>query len=392
MALDKPLEDVTIDDLNELIANKVAERKVIDYKAELKIGSDAERKEFLADISSFANAAGGVLLFGVTEDDGYPTDVPGIEIESEDQLLLKLEGMVRSGIAPRPSVESHIVNTEECRGVLILRTPVSWSRPHMVTFKGHDKFYGRDSRGKFPMDVQQIRASFLLSDQSAERIRNFRVERVGQIVASQTSPILAVGARVILHIVPLNAFAPGAPMLDLLGKINAGDLRPIYSSGWSHRPNFEGVVSWGGDDGPTTRSYLQLFRNGTLEAAISWPGRKVDDGRILIPSITYEQEVHRSLPGFLALEQKIGAEPPFFVMMSIVGIGGFSLGVDMREDLWGSGRVIERNELLLPEAIVDSYEAEPGPILKPMFDMVWNAAGHPRSLNYNDDGSWRARG
>ena len=29
--------------------------------------------------------------------------------------------------------------------------------------------------------------------------------------------------------------------------------------------------------------------------------------------------------------------------------------------------------------------------LKPLFDPIWNAAGHPQSPNYNDKGEWTVK-
>jgi hypothetical protein len=59
MPLDaKRLVDLTEDDILELIANGIEEGRGIDYKQALKIGTDAEKKEFLADVSSFGNASG----------------------------------------------------------------------------------------------------------------------------------------------------------------------------------------------------------------------------------------------------------------------------------------------------------------------------------------------
>lgn len=59
---DKPLDDVTEADLDALVVAGSPERRVRDYKAALPGGTDSERKEFLFDVSSFANAAGGHLI------------------------------------------------------------------------------------------------------------------------------------------------------------------------------------------------------------------------------------------------------------------------------------------------------------------------------------------
>ncbi|OGR94013.1 MAG: hypothetical protein A2V88_16180 [Elusimicrobia bacterium RBG_16_66_12] len=74
------LAEVEEGDLVSLRDNAVAEGKLIDYK--LEVGTTREaRKEFLKDVSSFANAAGGHLLVGVAEGPpGLPADFPGLPL------------------------------------------------------------------------------------------------------------------------------------------------------------------------------------------------------------------------------------------------------------------------------------------------------------------------
>ncbi len=47
--------------------NAVAESRSLDYKAALPSGGDEGKREFLCDVSSFANTVGGCLIYGVTE-------------------------------------------------------------------------------------------------------------------------------------------------------------------------------------------------------------------------------------------------------------------------------------------------------------------------------------
>ena len=56
--------------LQSLIDGKVGESKTVEYKSQLPGRADKDRREFLYDVSSFANASGGFLLFGIEAPDG----------------------------------------------------------------------------------------------------------------------------------------------------------------------------------------------------------------------------------------------------------------------------------------------------------------------------------
>ena len=84
MLFNKPLAEIEESDLQVLIDDQVAERKTIEYKQALPGGTDTDKKEFLADVSSFANAAGGNLLFGIEEQAGTPKTLTGIQLVDVD--------------------------------------------------------------------------------------------------------------------------------------------------------------------------------------------------------------------------------------------------------------------------------------------------------------------
>ena len=88
------------EDLQTLVDNSVLECKTIEYKQALPSNSDSDKKEFLADVSSFANASGGDLIFGIIADKktGAPKSLEGLSIENIDQEILRLENMIRGGI------------------------------------------------------------------------------------------------------------------------------------------------------------------------------------------------------------------------------------------------------------------------------------------------------
>src|SRR5215207_7332424 len=87
--------------------------------------------------------------------------------------------------------------------------------PHVVTFRGHWRFYARSSAGKYPMDVDEVRRAFVLSEGVADRIRAFRAERLGRVVSGETPVPIKGSGRVLLHVVPISAFASPASVGEL---------------------------------------------------------------------------------------------------------------------------------------------------------------------------------
>ena len=55
--IQKNFEDISKKDIDFLIDNKISEIKTLEYKRKFKVYTDSDKKEFLADISSFANAS-----------------------------------------------------------------------------------------------------------------------------------------------------------------------------------------------------------------------------------------------------------------------------------------------------------------------------------------------
>src|SRR5256885_15905327 len=97
----KNLDQVAASDIDALITAQVREGRTIEYKQALPGGKDEDRKECLADVSSFDNTVGGDLMYGVAEADGVPTAVTGIAPTDLDAELLRLDSIIASGLRPR---------------------------------------------------------------------------------------------------------------------------------------------------------------------------------------------------------------------------------------------------------------------------------------------------
>lgn len=205
------LDQIGASRLAALETDCVRESRQLEYKEALPGISDEDKREFLADVSSFANAAGGDLIFGIRErraQDGRPTGEPdaivglaGLNVDAE---RLRLDAIIREGIAPRmPPIAFHEVRRDPAPPCLVLRIPRSWAGLHMVTYKNLSRFYSRTSSGKYQLDVHEIRAGFGATETAYERLRQFRTERVTRALALETPAPVGDGPKLILHGVPL---------------------------------------------------------------------------------------------------------------------------------------------------------------------------------------------
>src|SRR5688500_2218946 len=130
--IEKPTQQILTIDIESLVASGRPEDRTIEYKRDLPGTSDDEKKEFLKDVSAFANALGGDILYGVDERDGVPTAAPGATIPNFDELRLRLQSSLHSNLDPRlPAVDIEQVGGFSNGSVLIVRAYQSWRAPHM---------------------------------------------------------------------------------------------------------------------------------------------------------------------------------------------------------------------------------------------------------------------
>jgi hypothetical protein len=396
MSLNKLVDTITEADLKDLIDRNEAERKTIEYKATLLGKTDAERKEFCADVSSFANAAGGWLLYGIPANDGVPVNLDGIQIDNADGTVLTLENCVRDGIRPRLAVTTAVVLLASGPSVVVMHIPRSYAAPHMVTIKDSSRFFTRDSNGKHPLDVDELRAAFARSGSIAERMRDFRRQRIADLIAGETPVKLQAGAKIVLHSVPFTAFDPGAGARYDLSRLRAqselfGWLQPINMGITHHRYNFEGFLAVGDRSKTAAFGYVQVFRTGGIEAVDAFMLREDKQTGRVIPSTDFERGLVTALPRYLAVQQALGVEPPVAVLLTLVGVRGYNMAVSRANSDVYDLIEIERDVLDLPEVLIDRFDittATAPQHLKPLFDIVWNATGYVRSLNYDEAGNW----
>ena len=390
MSLEKSFDDINEADIRMLIENQISERKNIEYKLTLPENKYDSKKEFLADVSSFANTMGGHLIYGIKEENGIPIEVPGISNNDLDSEILRLENLLRDGIQPRvQEISMRTVSTESGRPVLIIRVQQSWSKPHVVNFQGHWRFYARNSAGKYPLDVMELKSAFLATSALGEKIRNFHFERLSKIGSDETPVPLEEKPKIIFHLIPYSSFEFNLPISPLPVDKDIWLLPLIYSYVAGHRYNLDGLLVYDERGGNLSGAYTQVFRNGIIESVstrLFGSGSDVDD---YIPSETFEIELIKALKSCISLYQKLSLNPPFVLLVSLTGVKGYKLAVSQSLDRWRQHtHKIDRDLLFLPEVLIENLTADSVTILRPVFDAVWNSAGWMKSYGYDDAGEW----
>jgi hypothetical protein len=380
----KALEAITEADLLRLISEGVPESKSLDYKAELPPDNRDGHREFLKDVSALANTDGGDLLYGVAEQGGLATALPGLDVPNQDMLRQQLENRLRDGLQPRiPDVRLHFISVSG-KHVLVVRVARSWAAPHRVSAGGHGHFYARNSAGVFGLDVDQLRAVFLLSEAIEQRIKEFKVERLSKISAgAHPIPVIA-GVNYVVHLLPLSSFAARNVLSMENLRSHAPRFAYLDSMGYSQRINVDGLVMVE-NRRSTSAAYTQVFRNGCIEAVAVFE-ELTKGGKPQVPAAWCEWQTIKSLQSYTKGLFALGIAPPFFVFVSLVNALGSRLNIDRW--LTTPGEPLDRPALQLPEAVIDREDASIGLALKPTFDSLWHAFGYDRTLNLNDAGEW----
>jgi hypothetical protein len=390
----KQFSELEETDLQSLIEDQVAEGKYIEYKKSLPGNSDRDKKEFLADVSSFSNSAGGYIFYGICESNGLPVELVGIHGIDPDAEILRFENLLRDAIAPRlTGLSIRAIQIEGNASILAVNITKSWASPHMVTFAGSSRFFARNSAGKYQLDVFELRSAFNATNIVAENLNKFRTERIVKVISNETPIPLESKAKLILQLVPLNAFASGVKydLREFQVAPNRENLAPIDASyGRNFRFNFDGILTYQqySRSGPAV-SYLQLFRNGIIESVNTTLFDSTKDPPF-IPSILFEQEIINALTRFFKIQSALETEPPHFLLLTLLGVQGYNL--PSRSGGFGfNNNIIDRNDLLVPEIVIEDISLASSIILRPAFDAVWNAAGQAQSPFYDTSGNWNPK-
>ena len=226
------------------------------------------------------------------------------------------------------------------------------------------------------LDVQQLRASFAESEQIHEKIRRFRFDRINAIQTEETPISLEIGPKIMLHLVPQNFMESS---IDINNPSILQRLIPLsHSNGWNERLNFDGLLTFFQPSSvPLRGSYVQLFRNGSIEAVDSYT---IKMGEKIFLN-TLEFKLMRGINNYLQLLNRLGVTLPLVMMLSILNIKSFSA--------YGCEYTSDRANLIIEPFLIEKYDISMENFMHPIFNTLWNTFGWKESQSYDQEGNWK---
>ncbi|CAE6796104.1 hypothetical protein R75483_05124 [Paraburkholderia domus] len=327
-----------------------------------------------------SSSACGDLVLGMREEGGAAAEIVPLQFANLDADLLALTSALRDLLEPRVSggLHAHPVPLANGGHVVVLRVAPSPAAPHRVTKDNH--FYARTSVGKEPMDIHGIRHAFAAGTALGEHIRAFCADALGRIERRENPLPQLDGPLCVCHVVPVSAFsrqdAHGVDALAVAGNAlrQAGDAHSL-------RPqvNLDGVACLPHRENPR-RDYAQLYRNGAVELVYGdlLFRSPADDtnGESLFPELYEKPLVRRGVPAIVQTLAALDVAPPAYLMLSWLFPPGTRIGYETDQ---GRGAYpalpAHLSQLTAPPVYLEDFGADPLTVLRPAFDVLWNAVG-----------------
>lgn len=384
-----PISALSIADVRALRDDGVGESRTLDYKLTLPGTGDEEKKEFLADVSAFANTAGGVLLFGVAtgreggRDTGIPVEIKGIGDVNADAETLRLNQILRDGLSPRLSpVEMRVVpGDDQSPSVLAVAVPRSMNGPHAVWFKKSGKFFRRSAADKYQADVEEIRRMFLEASEWTREAEDFHRQRTNELLGADFGVHPCHAGMVMAHVLPLGRLRERLDLRPFEDKLIKASLSVGVGANWSPRFNYDGFIVPSPRLGVDCEAYVQWFRNGGVEV-YSAQFLRIDhqEERASFKAARFTHWLKQEFPKFIScMRDVVEVDPPYAIFVSLLSMA------NLRAEGWGHAEhamdagTFDRVLLDLPSFVVQERTDDAQRFLQEMLDVMWQAAGFTRS-------------
>lgn len=167
--------EFTQEDIENIIASKLEESINIEFKSAGALSHiQSMKKEISKDVSAFANSDGGLIFYGIEENEHVASSVS--YINGNDFTKEWLENVITSTIQQR--IENLKIipvrfDDDMTKTVYVVKVPKSPNRPHI---NGDKKYYRRYNFQSVAMEEYEVRDSYFKISESRVLIDNYLVK------------------------------------------------------------------------------------------------------------------------------------------------------------------------------------------------------------------------
>lgn len=366
---------------------RATEGQSLEFKSELPASNDRGKAEFLKDVSSFANSTGGAILFGISEEAGAAESLSGLTFADPDAEVRRLSQVLESGLEPRVAgIQFNALTLGEST-VFVVDVPQSFDAPHRYLFNGHSKFVQRVGSHVSELTYEQLRSAF---GRTSGRIEKLRRQWTDQLTFQNLWRPMIDGPVCVVRLASVMA-ADEVQIIDPKEAYNHwSDLIFPDWGGGSPSFNYEGLVASQSRDNGQHGAMVQVHRHGMISAYRT--ARTLSSDEPLIPSTAVGDFISQASKKLIDFALSVGLRGSAVLNVGLVRLSGYSFAT--RDHHGIDAQVIAGvEEIQMPEFWLDDLQ-NPGSIdqiLRPGFDVLWQAFGWPECPHFNADGNWAPR-
>lgn len=394
----KPFERIVEDDVRALVTGGVFEDRTLEFKSRLNLDGDQQRAEFLKDLSAFANASGGTIVYGIEEgsgdNQGRAVNATGLRLSPEETHQL-IENLLRDGVDPRiPSVLHKAVRASGDSYFYVVRVAGSALAPHMVMLPPlRYRFFQRLNTSVSTMSASQISELVLRARSAMDRAEALVAKRqkllqergMGRMVQTAEGSARVAASQAILHVVPLfpleNPWNLGIPEAhQRLQEVKAFGATSPYSE-----PRFtaEGLYNI-----LENMRHVVFLRSGAVEFQrfdVVQPGRA---GELIFKAWDLEWDIVEALEECMRLTEDGLLPLPATVQLALISVDTSQLFPHPHADQV-IGRPVSGSPLLMTPRLMTEWGETAAEVTHRMFDEIWQSWGTPRCSHYDESGNFR---
>lgn len=211
MFFNKPIHDLTYNDVVAFCAHRLPENKQLDYKFMLP----KNHEKFAKTIASFANALGGTIIVGVQDDKDDKPCPPFVGIPYHEKVRNAVESIIQTYIDPIVFVDINVCASPDRKKMfIVINIPQSNLTPHLVgKLKRAYIRTGQSSRPETIVHPNQL--PWLLDHrEKSERLRHILYDKAAKHFDNYLKTLNAGADGESVCTISLCPFYPQEPLTD----------------------------------------------------------------------------------------------------------------------------------------------------------------------------------